>query len=103
VLRLSAIAEDDEGLRATAWHGSVTFRRKSGEALDARRDSLQTLQQLRSSMGSLPLKLNINRTRGPKAVPSSKVTGCLVVVLLIPQAVQLQDPKLGYREQEWGA
>ena len=51
ILRLPAIAEEDELLRLHTPLGCVTFRRKEGDALDPRREPLHVLQQLRAEMG----------------------------------------------------
>ena len=51
VLRFPAIAEEDELHTAETEFGPIEFARKAGEVLDARRETLATLEQLRASMG----------------------------------------------------
>ncbi len=53
LLRFPAIAEEDEIYSIPdGFGGNVTYSRRKGEALHPERESLETLEQLRSSMGS---------------------------------------------------
>lgn len=53
VLRFPAIAEEDEIHVAETEFGPIQFGRSAGEVLDARRETLESLQGLRRSMGEL--------------------------------------------------
>jgi predicted phage terminase large subunit-like protein len=66
LLRLPAIAEQDERLEATAWYGAVRFKRKAGEVLDPRRESLAILRQQEHVMGSYAFEAQYQQNPQPE-------------------------------------
>jgi hypothetical protein len=53
VLRFPAIAEEDEIHVAETEFGPIQFKRSAGEVLDARRETLESLQGLRAFYGRI--------------------------------------------------
>jgi len=51
ILRLPAIAEEDEQYAIKTPHGRLTIARRTGEPLDPQREPLETLEQLRVTLG----------------------------------------------------
>jgi predicted phage terminase large subunit-like protein len=65
LLSLPAIAEKDETFELENLFGGKTFTRKSGEALHEARESLVTLEQIRSSLGTYHFAAQYQQTPAP--------------------------------------
>jgi len=65
VLRLPAIAEEDEIYHAQTPFGPIEFRRKAGEALDPEREPLDILNQLRQSMSTYTFEAQYQQNPQP--------------------------------------
>ena len=66
LLRLPAIAEQDEHIEASAWYGDVHFKRRAGEVLDPRRESLTLLRQQEHVMGSYAFEAQYQQNPQPE-------------------------------------
>jgi predicted phage terminase large subunit-like protein len=65
VLSLPAIAQEDEEYRIETPFGFSGFRRKAGEVLHPERDSLETLQQIRQTVGEYNFQSQFQQTPMP--------------------------------------
>jgi predicted phage terminase large subunit-like protein len=65
LLTLSAIAERDETYAFETLFGTKSFTRKSGEALHEARESLLTLEQIRSALGTYHFAAQYQQTPAP--------------------------------------
>jgi predicted phage terminase large subunit-like protein len=66
IVSLPAIAEQDELFEAESWCGCIVFKRRAGELLDPRRDTMESLEQLRSSMGSYAFEAQYQQNPQPE-------------------------------------
>ena len=66
VLRLPAIAQEDEEHVFQTPYGERSFRRRAGEILNPRRDSLADFEKLRASIGSYVFEAQYQQSPTPE-------------------------------------
>lgn len=66
VLRLPAIAEQDEKFRIDPLFGKKTFSRRAGEALHAKREPLEILEQIRQAQGDYHFAAQYQQRPAPR-------------------------------------
>jgi hypothetical protein len=98
VVSFPAIAEIDEERIVETPFGRRTFVRRTGEALHPERESLETLRQIRTTIGEYNFAGQYQQTPGPLAGAWSRRLGSVAIAPRSAPRVSIRSSRAGIRQ-----